>query len=143
MKTVFLQPGFRRIEYDLILWSDNSRAKPANCLLGIPLGENELKQLSERIWNNYLLAIEDTPDYFIRWNEPFPESEETISTSPLDLENYMKNSMLWNDFIVQELGGLLNWDYKEARYLLLSLESVSFQQEQFFLVFRAIDKDKN
>lgn len=96
-----------------------------------------MEALNKFICDKKTEVLNDVPDYFEKFNEPFPLNELEILHNPKIIEEYFSRSDLWAHSIMFFLSKLLNWDFKNSEYDLLKLESASFIGNDFNLNFYA------
>ena len=125
MKKNIFEIGFNNLGFDEITWADNSRANPPNCIVSIPILDKDILKLSIFIFDKKIEVINEMPNYFSEWEEPFPMSNIEIYNNPYILQEYFSKSRLWSDSIIKFLSNTLKWNYSKSGYHLLKLESVS------------------
>lgn len=125
MKTEYLNMGFNQLSYDEFTWSVNSRLSSSDkFFISIPLSTEQLNILSKTVYHKYLEVIKDVPDYFERWDEPFPANEVDIYSNPESLMVYFSKSALWSDFLINAISKIQNWNMDQAKFHVLKVNDV-------------------
>lgn len=140
MEKIVLPKGFKNLSYDEFTWSDNLRVISKDfVLLTLSISEYELISLSEAVYLNYLEILNDVPDYFNNWNEPYPLSKDDIYKNPIILGIYFSKSSLWSDFLIKTISKIQKWDFQKSKYHLLRFDSVDKLENNFYIIFLAIE----
>jgi RAB protein geranylgeranyltransferase component A len=125
MKTEYLNMGFNQLSFDEFTWSDNSRVSSSDkFFVSIPLSSEQLNILSKTVYHKYLEVIKYVPDYFERWNEPFPANEVDIYNNPESLMVCFSKSALWSGFLINAISKIQNWNMDQAKYHVLTVNDV-------------------
>lgn len=137
MEKILLEHNFKNISYDLITWSDNEMVSRPIIEIWLPLNNEILFALSRRIYFKSIEVLNEIPDYFEEFEEPFPKSEIELFTFPEKIVEYMSISSLWSYFIIENLGELMNWSFENAIYHALKCKNIELINSIRYVCFNA------
>lgn len=130
---------------DPILYNRFEDLSKSDLVVTISLNKSEIHRLSHFIWKVYNEVLDEFSDdefsYFDDTEEPFPVSPETILNNPVLIDEYIKNSNLWRDNILNRFLFPAN-ENEHYDYLIVGYSKTIFQNDHLFLSFYGILQQK-
>lgn len=131
------------IVFDPFIWSMVNISR-AEVLLNILLDKEDIKELSRYVWREYVNTLveylEKDYDYFNEEkDDPYPQTKNAIEQNPTIINEYFKNSSLWNDYIC-EYFLFKKYNKEEFEYYVTDFKEAKYENEELVISFYGVHK---
>jgi hypothetical protein len=146
MKEIILKTDIESkcCNFDIIVWGHQDRTK-SNCIISFLVHSNEIEKLSANMYNYYLEVLKEYEDdgynYFKKWDEPYPENEDSIKMNACAIKEYFTKSRLWSDYLGEYFHSKLEWQYPPTKvnYTINDFKDCKPIGKEILLSFYAIE----
>jgi hypothetical protein len=134
-----------KVVFDSFLWN-RVDVEHAELILKIVLKKNDIKELSNYVWKEYVNTLVEYLnldfDYFEQEHnneEPYPSSKRTIEENPTLINDYFRNSSMWNDYIC-EYFLFKKYNKGEFEYYVTDFKEAKYEDEELVISFYGVHK---